>query len=378
MEDGIFRQVDCACRGGTVGKRLKKAVFTYVPGKGATEYYAAAGGQAAHFYHEELAYSVAHGASLAGAPGFAFLKSHGVAKAMNAVIASLYAGTGAPLLAFAFDDAAGGSSDHPFASFAMLEGAGARVIRAQKRNVLESVRLAFEESLVIKKPVFLTIEVNEMAEEELAALKGVVEELVAQGQSRFKAAERYQALLNPLLSARFTHALSRIPRCPQDLPPHLKQWAERYEPVIAVLETLGHKWVTGDAGTSSLFGLPPHDFIDVCTHMGGAVPLAMGAALAGVERVLAVSGDFSFISTGNLALTEALRRGIGMDVVIFRNGEAAATGGQAVARDDVLNQIPDGVASTEVDSNEDGFGEKIRDVLAGEAKGGPRVLIAAF
>jgi len=362
-----------------------KPVFTYVPGKGATEFFAAASGASesafssgAHFYHEELAYSVAHGASLAGAAGFAFLKSHGVAKAMNAVIASLYAGTGAPFVVLAFEDAAGRSSDHPFSAFPMLQSVGARVLRAEAGKIVEAARRAFDESLSMRKPVFIAIEVSEIAEEEPRTVREVLDELVAQAQSRFEPAERYRALLNPLLSGTYFQPLARIPSCPADLPPHLKMWAERYEPVIEVLEELGHEWVTGDAGTSSLFGLPPHDFIDVCTHMGGAVPLAIGAALGGVERVLAVAGDFSFISTGNLALTEALRRGVGLDVVIFRNREASATGGQMVGKKELFRQIPEGVWSTEVDCNQQGFQAKIRDFLAGPPQFGARVLIAGF
>ncbi|MBU6155238.1 MAG: hypothetical protein KGP28_13125 [Bdellovibrionales bacterium] len=330
---------------------MKSPVLNFVPGKGATEFFNAfascipGSGENGppHFYHEEIAYTVAHGASLTGSPSLCFVKSHGIAKAMNSVIASLHSGTAAPMVVFTFEDKDGSSSDHPFQSAAMLSGAGATVLPLRAGSLFSDFKAALNCFFQIKCPVFLSIktgtlpdptEIQTFASEALALLASPPEA---------GPVPRYQALLNPLLSPRFSAPLPRIPNCPQDLPPHLISTAKIYEPAIVALKRVEYSWVTGDAGTSSLFGLPPHDFVNVCTHMGAAIPLAMGAVLSGRQRVLAVTGDFSFLSTGALSLAEAKHRGLSFDVLIFQNGIAAATGGQIVDHELLESQIPNGI-----------------------------------
>ncbi len=324
---------------------MKSPVLTYVPGKGATEFFLAFSGyrEADHFYHEEIAYTVAHGASLTGSPSLCFVKSHGIAKAMNSVIASLHSGTSAPMMAFTFEDESGSSSDHPFQSAAMLSGAGATVLPLRAGSLFSDFKAALNCFFQIKRPVFLSIKTGTLPDPtEIQTFAGEALALLA-SPPEAERLPRYQALLNPLLSPRFSAPLPRIPKCPDDLPPHLLSIAKAYEPAIAAIKPLEYSWITGDAGTSSLFGLPPHDFVNVCTHMGGAIPLAMGAVLAGKQGVLAVTGDFSFLSTGALALAEAKHRGVSFDVLIFQNGVAAATGGQRVSPEMLESQIPDGV-----------------------------------
>jgi TPP-dependent indolepyruvate ferredoxin oxidoreductase alpha subunit len=321
---------------------MKVPILTYVPGKGATEFFSAFSGnrETDHFYHEEIAYTVAHGASLAGSTALVFVKSHGIAKAMNSVIASLHAGVAAPLVVFTFEDEQGSSSDHPFSSRRMLEGAGAKVSPATKESLPSVFAEAISFSEANKLPAFLSIGTRDLPDP--ASIKAFAHEALnhIHRLPEFTPLPRYQALLNPLLSSRYTSPLPEIPHCPRDLPPHLASTARSYEPVIKVLKNIGYSWVTGDAGTSSLFGLPPHDFVDVCTHMGGAIPLAMGSVIAGKNRVLAVTGDFSLISTGTLALSEARQRGLSFDVLIFQNGIAAATGGQIVPNEMLMAQLP--------------------------------------
>lgn len=67
--------------------------------------------------------------------------------------------------------------------------------------------------------------------------------------------------------------------------------------------------------------------------MGGSIPLAIGAMLAGKEQVWAVSGDFSFIAAGHLGLIEAINRELAIKVVIFNNRKAETTGGQSIHND---------------------------------------------
>ncbi|HOF42150.1 MAG TPA: hypothetical protein PLD73_18935, partial [Candidatus Hydrogenedentes bacterium] len=72
-------------------------VVTHVPATGATAVFDAycglAGKRPAYSFNEEVAYTVAHGAALAGVRSAAVLKSHGLAKASNSVIDSLTLGT---------------------------------------------------------------------------------------------------------------------------------------------------------------------------------------------------------------------------------------------------------------------------------------------
>jgi len=337
---------------------MRSPVFTYVPGRGASRFFEVFTGNSktdsAHFYHEEIAYTVAHGAALAGTPAIAFLKSHGIAKAMNSVIASIHSGVAAPFVIFSFEDETGSSSDHPFDARSMLAAVGAEVLGPGDEQLVE----ALERSLAQKKPVFISVPGNalsdvEASEEIIHSLRTTLFSWIAKAPDP-SPLPKHQALLNPLLSrSPGSHAILNrtLPEVPRDLPPHLKRTAESYEPFIkAIRESLATDpagpeavWVTGDAGTSSLFGLPPHGLVKVCTHMGGAIPLAMGAALAGKTRTVAITGDFSFISTGCLALSEAVRRNLTFDGVVFANGEASATGGQIVPVEFVKMQIPSGV-----------------------------------
>ncbi len=316
-------------------------IITYVPGAGATEL--ASSFNVMHSFNEEVAYAVAHGAALVGRPSLCLVKSHGIAKAMNAVISSLTAGASAPMVSIVFDDMTGKTSDHAFCAKRMLEGAGARVFSTAEDA------LHFSEAYQI--PTFVC-----------------TDEKISLPQS--KSANFYQkvpkriALLNPLqsewqrfrMNARKEAEENKTPfsfslelpklECPQNLPAHLKTTAESYEPWAIALKGCGFEWVTGDAGTSSLFGLPPHLLIDVTTYMGGSIPLAIGATLCG-NRTLAITGDFSFLSTASMTLLEAYRRNISLNVVVFCNQKAAATGGQAVPIDLVKSAIPSYVSVKE-------------------------------
>jgi TPP-dependent indolepyruvate ferredoxin oxidoreductase alpha subunit len=90
-------------------------VATYVPALGATEIYcdccAISGQEQTASFHEEVAYTVAHGAALAGRRASAVLKAHGFIKAGNSVSDSLYSGTNAGFVSIVVDDRNGIQSD---------------------------------------------------------------------------------------------------------------------------------------------------------------------------------------------------------------------------------------------------------------------------
>jgi indolepyruvate ferredoxin oxidoreductase alpha subunit len=62
-------------------------------------------------FHEEVAYTIAHGAALAGKRAFTSMKAHGFFKAANSVSDSLYSGTLAGFVSLVVDDRNGIQSD---------------------------------------------------------------------------------------------------------------------------------------------------------------------------------------------------------------------------------------------------------------------------
>jgi thiamine pyrophosphate-dependent acetolactate synthase large subunit-like protein len=129
-----------------------------------------------------------------------------------------------------------------------------------------------------------------------------------------------------------------LPTIPNDLPEVWQPLARLYTPLFEVFQTLRGEVVTGDTGVSTLFAFPPYNCVDICTYMGGSVPLAIGACLAGRRNVWAVTGDFSFIAAGHLGLLEAVQRNVPLKVLIFYNRKAQTTGGQPIP-DGVLERI---------------------------------------
>ncbi|MBL7137407.1 MAG: hypothetical protein ISS17_01355 [Bacteroidales bacterium] len=95
---------------------------------------------------------------------------------------------------------------------------------------------------------------------------------------------------------------------PEDTPENWKKAVEKYEPFFRVYKKYGGDIVTGDTGIISQYSALPWNCFDIITYMGGSIPLAIGASLAGRKNVWAVTGDFSFIATGPLALLEAKLR----------------------------------------------------------------------
>ena len=72
--------------------------------------------------------------------------------------------------------------------------------------------------------------------------------------------------------------------------------------------------------------------------MGGSVPLALGAHMAGVSPAWAIIGDFSFIAAGHLGLLEAVQRQIPLRILLLCNGKAETTGGQKI-QEGLLDRI---------------------------------------
>lgn len=318
------------------------AVVTHVPGHGATEVFAAFceldGQQHAISFHEEVAYTIAHGASLLGQRAATVIKAHGLVKAANSVLDSLSAGTTAGFLVVVFDDKTGKSSDNIFDVVAFLDGIGIPYGQGMRDFIYQDVLRGFETSERMQLPYALLVDADDVATcasftpampmpGRASYTRNVAQHFVgplfAQYQYQVLSAKRHGANWLEITPP-------RLPTIPDALPEKWRPKIAAYLPLFGVFRSLRGNVVTGDTSTASLFALPPYDCVDVTTYLGGSVPLAIGAHLAGHAGVWALTGDFSFIAAGQLGLPEAVQRGIPLKILIFLNGRADATGGQPI------------------------------------------------
>jgi TPP-dependent indolepyruvate ferredoxin oxidoreductase alpha subunit len=318
-------------------------VATHVPGYGVSEvfseYCELSKREHPISFNEEVAYSITHGASLVGGRAASLMKVHGFLKACNSVSDSLYAGTTAGFVTVIFDDPRGTHSDSILDATAVLEGIGIphRVVTAH--TMYQDVLRCFDESERFQIPYALLVNSDEL------------QQLVDFESRRFSAYPNLhyqrditQHVLCPCFSAHQREVLAAkqrgadwtrlqppaIPHIPESLPERWKPVAESYAPLFSVFQSLRGAIVTGDTGVSSLFAFPPYSCVDITTYMGGSIPLAIGAFMAGFDDVWALTGDFSFIAAGQLGLPEAVQRHIPLKIVLFYNGTAETTGGQPI------------------------------------------------
>jgi TPP-dependent indolepyruvate ferredoxin oxidoreductase alpha subunit len=332
-------------------------VVTHVPGFGGTQVFDAWCAMTATStlpsFHEEVAYTIAHGASLVGQRAATLIKAHGLVKAANSVIDSLSAGTTAGFVILVFDDPRGQHSDNIFDVPAFLRGLGILFHVPQPRNMYAAVIEAFRQSEAVQLPIVLLMDVDTLDQPGTYRPLGVNDALpryyrdVPQHVVCPLFAEYQRQVVTAKLSGRNWREVPRpvVPTVPDDLPPAWQATARVYLPFFQVFQTIRGEVITGDTSISTLFALPPYHSIDMGTYMGGSLPLAMGAYLAGYHHVWALTGDFSFIAAGQLGLVEAIQRAIPLKVVIFHNGTAQATGGQPIPPH-MLDRVLQGYASS--------------------------------
>ncbi len=325
-------------------KDAAAAVVTNVPGYGGTQVFEAYSGITSHrpclpYFHEEVAYTVAHGSSLMGKRSATLLKAHGLAKAANSVVDSLTAGVNAGFVVMVFDDKQGKHSDSILDVVALLQGLALPYRIPKISDIYREVADSFVRSEDSGLPVALLVDTEDLAYESTYASKPV-----APSPRPFRR-NPLQHVLCPLLAEYQHQVLSAkqafkkwesftapaLPHIPDALPPEWREAVAVYQPFFDAFKQMRGDVVVGDTGVSSLFSFPPYNCIDICTYMGGSVPLALGAQLAGYGNVWALTGDFSFIAAGHLGLLEARQRGVPLKVVIFYNHRALTTGGQLVA-----------------------------------------------
>ncbi len=294
-------------------------VVTHVPGFGATQVFAPL--ERPISFHEEVAWTVAHGAALAGVRAAALFKAHGFLKAANSLCTSLTCGTTAALVGLVFEDPTARHSDN------VLEGAP--VLRALGFELCERLDEAVRWSEAAGLPVMLAVDTLEDRADAIVLPPCGVEyrrdpsqhlvcPMLAQPQHRNLQMRR----------GGFAPATRPLPGWPEPFAPSL----ERYVPYMQALAATSPGWVAGDTGLPTLFGLEPYRLVEASSYLGGSLPLAVGAWLAGRRPAWAVTGDFSFLAAGHLGLLEARLRGVPLKVALFWNGRAEVTGGQPVSR----------------------------------------------
>lgn len=317
-------------------------VVTHVPATGATAVFEAynrlAGQTPSYAFNEELAFTMAHGAALAGTRSAAIIKSHGLAKAANSVIDCLTLGTTAGFVAVVLDDPAGKHSDNIFDVENFLKGTGLPFKKGDARTVYRDLIECFLWSEELGIPVALFVDSDQLRQETVFERRRLDS---PNGKYR---RDPFRHVLCPPLAAYQRRVLEarlartdwraipapRMPAVPEGLPPGWRSGAALYVPVFEVFESLRPQipFACGDTGLSSLFAFPPFSCVDACSYYGGSLPFAIGFHLAGFGRSWAVTGDYAFLAAGHMGLIEAAARRIPLKVLLMDNGCAMATGGQ--------------------------------------------------
>ena len=290
--------------------------------------------------HEEVAVGMAMGASCRGRRSAVLLKSHGLAKAANALVDAWTMGAEGGLVLLVACDREGRASDTIFNIDALVAGLSLPMRRLGPGEVYRGVREAFAQSEAQGLPVVVLVE-----DDELNAPAGPLPPAppsVVPGPVPARDADR--RVLCPL-NVRYPHEVVQaklagtdwrtLPRpvwpvIPEGMPPKFRPIIQAYMPVFDLLKTLRPDidFIAGDTGTSTLFACPPYELIDAAAYYGGSIPLAAGALKAGARKTWAVTGDWAFTAAGHLGLHEAVQMGLPVKVLILHNRVAGATGGQ--------------------------------------------------
>ena len=326
-------------------------IATCVPGLGATEifcdYCTLQSRRPVFSFHEEVAYTIAHGAALAGRRAFTSLKAHGFMKAANSVSDSLYSGTLAGFVSLVVDDRNGIQSDSIADMGGFVEGLGIPHKVANVEEVFDDILEGFMLSEELQLPFALIIDASELdqpssipADMHVAPPpkrygRDITQHVLCPPFCRYQ-----QQVLQCKLSDQDWKSIAKPSFRPlfEALPEKWKPAAQKYANIFKAFRLAKGEIAAGDTGLSTLFALPPYDCIDVTTYMGGSLPLALGVYMAGVRPAWAVSGDFSFIAAGHLGLLEAMQRQIPLKVLLLYNGKAETTGGQMIP-EGLLEQV---------------------------------------
>ncbi len=143
---------------------------------------------------------------------------------------------------------------------------------------------------------------------------------------------------------------SDIPEIVSARPPQLCPGCghiDLYEELNDIIPEIGDNRVFSDIGCYSLGVLEPYDSIDTLIDMGASIPMAKGAADAGLLPAIAVIGDSTFTHSGMTGLLSAVWDNSPITVIISDNSAVAMTGAQPSAAMGRLYDIAKGLGVAE-------------------------------
>jgi indolepyruvate ferredoxin oxidoreductase alpha subunit len=141
-----------------------------------------------------------------------------------------------------------------------------------------------------------------------------------------------------------------IPEIVANRPPQLCPGCghiDLYEAINDIIPEIGDNRVFSDIGCYSLGVLEPYNTIDTIIDMGASIPMAKGAADAGLQPAMAVIGDSTFTHSGMTGLLSAVWDNSPITVIISDNSAVAMTGAQPSAAMGRLYDIAKGLGVPE-------------------------------
>lgn len=358
-----------------------KTIFN-VPGWGGTEVYRQAIDQNADFrskicYNEEAALGMSLGSAQASSRSALLIKTHGLPKATNALLSGMSVLLNAAALIFVFDDVEGKSSDNVLNILPLLGGLETPwfdltpdhpekllqaliaseygqmpvIVYVRCHDLVQKLSGTAEKIKMSKLPALPLIQNQLKFPHRLCFLKNAAPvvstlqrawllkrlSLVAQWRAleileldehHLLLRQQYLLEWEQQFDSNFFSSIDSI------LPPKLMEAFSTYRPFFNAFKKISTHFVTqfvsGDAGTSSLYAFPPFHCITTTTYMGGAPGMALGAWMGGAEKCWAITGDFSFLGGGILGWQEIISAQAPIKLVILYNAQASATGGQEV------------------------------------------------
>lgn len=331
--------------------------LTWTPALGVTEimdaYNEISTVSSLYSFNEETAYTIAHGGAMYGSFAASIIKTHGLLKAANTVSDSLFVELDGAMVLVVIDDRDGIRSDSIIFADRVLPGLEMPFVVSRADTVRSDILKSFEHSKSMGIPfavVIDTVEVlNKKAEyngTKAAVFQNRPFSRCPQRKILFPKQTRYQRkVLDSRLAGEKVPELPPLPMIPDDIPPYWHPAIERYTPMMNALNSQKTEktFITTDIGFYASFSFPPFEIQDVCTFMGCAISLAVGAVQAGCEDAWAVVGDFTFIAAGHLVLLDPGILELPVKVVLIDNGMAETTGRQAIPEDSLkraLNLVP--------------------------------------
>jgi indolepyruvate ferredoxin oxidoreductase, alpha subunit len=134
----------------------------------------------------------------------------------------------------------------------------------------------------------------------------------------------------------------KIPDFVAGRPPKLCQGCGHNDAFLALneaLETYSKGRVFSDIGCYTLSALKPLESINTCVDMGASIPMAIGAADAGLVPAVSAIGDSTFTHSGMTGLLDAINNNSPITVLILDNSTTGMTGGQKSSALGKIEQI---------------------------------------